>query len=133
MKKETYQDHHVIPISLLGHDWQENIIRVTESEHKLIHKTLNLPYHKIRKFRTKTNHMVHRNSQVFVKELRKIHLAFFQNIHRLPMRLKNLIRDSVREQTEKVIRSHNIELKTPKYNADSFSWLRSYHHALVLR
>jgi len=133
MKKEKYQDHHVIPVSLLGHDWKENIVRLSEKDHDIIHKTLNLPYHKIRRFRLKTNHMVHRNSQKFVRELKKIHLAFFENSHMLPTRLQNILRNSIRDQVEKIVKENSIELNLPQYNANIFKWLNSYHYALVLR
>lgn len=133
MKNEKHQDHHVIPVSLLGHDWPENIVRLTVSDHELLHKVLNLPYQKIRKFRLKTNHMVYRNSQEFVRELKTIHLAFFQNINMLPIRLQNLLRNSVRDQVERIIKEHRIELKLPQYNASLFKWLNSYHYILILR
>jgi len=115
--KEKYQDHHCLPVSIGGHDWPENIVRLIESDHTQVHKVLNLPYQKIRSFRLKTNHMVHRNSQEFIRELRKIHLAFFQNINMLPKKIQNQLRDSIRETTERLIREHNIELK--KIQADA--------------
>jgi len=133
MKTKDYQNHHVIPVSLLGHDWQENIIRITKYDHNLLHNTLNLPYQKIRSFRLKTNHMVHRNSQEFIRELKKIHFSFFDNFDDLPIKLQALIRNSIRDQTFRIINTHRIEINTPKYNADMRKWLNFYHYALVLR
>ena len=133
MAKKNYQNHHVIPVSLLGHDCDENIIRITDHEHDLLHKTLNLPYQKIRSFRLKTNHMVYTNSQKFVRELKKIHFAFFDKFDDLPVKLQTMIRNSIREQTLRIINTHRIEINTPKYNADMKKWLSFYHYALILR
>ena len=89
MSKQKYQEHHCIPVSLLGHHWQENLVRITEDEHNLIHKVLRIPYQKIRNFRIKTNHIVCRNSQLFVRELEKLHIEFFRNSNMLPKQLQN--------------------------------------------
>ena len=130
---KKYEDHHVIFVAGEGYNWPENIIRVTVEEHKLIHKTLNIPYSKIRTFRLRTNHMVHKNSQEFVRELKKVHLAFFNNLHLLPQKLQDRMRNSIREQTLRMIREYRLELKTPKYDADLFAWIRSFHYSILLR
>jgi len=131
--KEKYEDHHVIFVAAEGYNWPENIIRVTVSDHKLIHQTLNIPYQKIRTFRMNTNHMVHKNSQEFIRELKKVHLAFFANLNKLPQRLQHQMRDSIRSQTLRIIREYKLELKTPDYDSDLFSWIRSFHYSLLLR
>ncbi len=132
MKRKT-EVHHVTPICMLGHDWVENTMIVTEYEHKLIHATLDIPYSKIRTFRKKTNHLPSRSSQQFVNELRKVHVAFFEKVNLLPPKLRNKMRDCIRETTKRIIREHSIELKTPADNAKLHSWLKSMHYALTLR
>lgn len=131
MKKK--EKHHCTPVCMEGHDWDENIMMVTEYEHKLIHATLNIPYSKIRYFRKKTNHMTSKTSQSYVNELRKVHLAFFEKVDLLPPKLRNAMRDCIRETTKRIIREHSIVLKTPADNAKLHAWLRSMHYALNLR
>lgn len=132
MKKKT-ERHHVLCLVLLGPDWKENIITITKYEHDLIHSTLNIPYYKIRRFRMKTNHLVHRNSQEFVNLLKELHLDFFKNTKLLPVKLQNMMRDSIRETTKRMIRDYQLILKLPKDNADIFKWLSIYHYCLILR
>jgi len=131
--KEVYENHHVLPVSTDGFDWEENIIRVSQVDHTLIHKTLDIPYSKLRTFRLRTNHMVHKNSQEFVRELRKVHLSFFANLGKLPQRLQDRMRDSIRSQVQRLIREYKLELKTPAYDSDLLTWLENYHYALLLR
>jgi len=130
---EKQEDHHVTPICMLGDDFSENIVKITESEHKLIHSVLDIPYYKLRRFRKATNHMVHRNSQQFVNRLRNLHLEYFKNSDKLPIKLQNIQRDSIRATTKRIIKAHNIIVKLPKDNTDLFSWLRAFHNVLVLR
>jgi hypothetical protein len=133
MKKKKTQRHHVVPISLQGFDWDQNIMTVTVYEHNLIHATLNIPYDKIRKFRIRTNSMTSMVSQFYVNELRKVHVAFFQKVDLLKPELRIKMRDCIRETTKRIIKEHRIELKTPVEGASLHRWLRSYHYALVLR
>lgn len=133
MTTKKYEDHHVICLSLSGDDFKENIVRVTIYEHKLIHTTLNIPYYKLRRFRKATNHMIHRNSQQYVDRLRKLHLDYFKNINKLPVKLINLQRDSIRATTKRIVSTHKLTLKLPKDSADIFAWLRSMHYALTIR
>ena len=131
--KETYENHHCIPVSLIGFDWEENIIRLTQTDHTLVHKTLDIPYSKLRTFRLRTNHMVYKNSQEFVRELKKVHLSFFSKVNKLPKRLQDMMRGSIRAQTQRIVREYKLELKLPEYDSDIFEWLKVYHYALLLR
>ena len=133
MKKKKTERHHVVPVSLQGFDWDQNIMVVTEYEHNLIHATLNIPYEKIRVFRKKTNHLTSMSSQLYVNELRKVHVAFFEKVDLLKPALRSRMRDCIRETTKKIIIEHCIELKTPVDGASLHKWLRSYHYALTLR
>ena len=133
MKRTKTEEHHVTPICMVGDDFKENIITLTVADHKLIHATLDIPYYKLRRFRKATNHMVNRNSQQFVSRLRNLHLEYFKNHDKLPIRLQNLQRNSIRDTTWRIIQTYNISIKMPKENADIFAWLRCYHNSLIYR
>jgi hypothetical protein len=133
MAKQKYENHHVLPLSLCGDNFPENIVRLTAYEHKLIHMTLDIPFYKLRRFRMATNHLINRNSQPYVTKLRKLHLDFFAKTGKLPIKLQNILRDSVRETTKRIIKTHGLTLKMPKDNADIFKHLGAYHNALTLR
>jgi methyl coenzyme M reductase subunit C-like uncharacterized protein (methanogenesis marker protein 7) len=133
MKRTKTEEHHVTPICMVGDDFKENIITLTVSDHKMIHATLDIPYYKLRRFRKATNHMINRNSQQFVSRLRNLHLEYFKNHEKLPIKLQNLQRDSVRDTTRRIIQTYNISIKMPKENADIFAWLKCYHNSLIYR
>ena len=125
--------HHCTPVSLQGFDWEENIMVVSVADHKLIHSTMNVNYQKIRTFRRKTNHIIHRNSQAYIRLLKDLHLDFYKNVHKLPLRLQNKMRDCIRDTTKRIIKEHGLSLRTPAHGADLFKWLKSYHYSLLLR
>ena len=58
------ENHHNIPLSLLGEHNQDNIIRLDSEEHKKLHKTQNIPFHLLRTFRKKVNHILVPNDYV---------------------------------------------------------------------
>lgn len=78
-----YQDHHMIPISLIGWDIRENIIRMSAKDHVLVHQKLNISYNQIRNFRRRNNNKFVRDVEFFV-ELRRVHLSYFSNLNKLP-------------------------------------------------
>ena len=133
MKRTKTEEHHVTPICMVGDNFKENIIALTVADHKLIHATLDIPYYKLRRFRKATNHMINRNSQQFVSRLRNLHLEYFKNHKKLPIKLQNLQRNSIRDTTWRIIQTYNISIKMPKENADIFAWLRCYHNSLIYR
>ena len=129
------EGHHVIPISIGGFDWKENIIKLSREEHKLIHDTQNIPYTLVRKFRKQTNHMMHMNSKAYVKELRDIHLAYFESrrLRTLPKGLIYVQRDSIKRVCKRLVSIGTIDIKFPGDRASIHSWLKCYHNCLVLR
>lgn len=133
---ENTERHHCIPISLLGPDIVENLISVTIEEHKVIHKTLNIPYNLIRRFRKKTNHLVLDPNEFFVKELRLIHLSYFDKINfkKLPQHLRNAHLRSMESIVAREIHLNGFNQKIP-YDVGKTFWeyLNTYHNIMVLR
>ncbi len=69
-------NHHTIPISMLGIDSQENIIRIDAQDHEQLHREQNLPYNVIRRFREKTNWILVPNDYLF--DMKKdLYLQYF--------------------------------------------------------
>jgi hypothetical protein len=66
------ENHHNIPLSLLGEHKQDNIIRLNSQEHAKLHQTQNIPYDLLRNFRKKVNHILVPNNYVldFKEDLR---------------------------------------------------------------
>jgi len=79
-------DHHVIPCSLDGLNIEFNILRVTQKEHELIHKTLCMPYWRIRKFRF-ANALCFRKDAKYYERLKNILNIYFERIGKLPIDL----------------------------------------------
>jgi hypothetical protein len=75
--------HHYFPLSISGIDHWTNIIFCTEEEHKLIHKTLNIPYDRIRSFRKATNGILVVNNY-YLHEQYLLQLEYFKNFKKLP-------------------------------------------------
>ena len=55
---ERFEGHHTIPISLVGHNIHENVVRVSLTDHKLIHLEQDISGRKIRCFRERTNEIL---------------------------------------------------------------------------
>lgn len=128
-----YQKHHVIPISLDGFDWSENIIRIKRGSHKLIHSVQDVPYAKVRAFRKATNHMKHKNCVEYVTHLRNLHLDFFENVDELPVELYKKQRDSLAATTKRLYKKNKVSVLIPKDDASLHQWLKIYHNILALR
>lgn len=120
------EKHHVIPVSMDGHDKPENIVQLTREDHKLVHDTLNVPYGAIRKFRKATNHMRQRDAPEYVAPLRKLHMLYFGRFSLLPRRLKRIHAQSIRSQVEAMDSSHKKSTES-----SIWYWLKKYHECLT--
>lgn len=134
MKKT--ERHHVIPISLHGHDNQENVIFVTPEEHKIIHQTLNVHYNSIRLFRKRTNEILFIN-EYWVREMATLHMIYFRNAHNLSSYLKIEQAKSLLKQTEKLIKQYSIQDFKIKdaFENDNHQlqyMVRAYHSAYLI-
>ncbi len=77
--------------------------------------------------------MKHKNCIEYVKELRSLHLDFFQNVDELPVELYEKQRDSLCLLTKKLYKKENTSVLLPKDDASLHSWLKSYHNILATR
>lgn len=128
------QKHHVIPLSLGGYDMAENLISVTEKNHKLIHSTLNVPYDWIRTFRKRTNHIIVNPDEKYVHELRKLHLEYFKNIGSLPQHLQEAHRRAMIAMVLREIHLNDLSQHIEFQDGNSFQhYLNQYHNILILR
>lgn len=125
--------HHVIPVSIYGHDTAENIISIDRRDHKAIHKVLYLCHKKLRKFRLETNHIVDHSSIEFVDRLRSIHVHYFANYEDLTKESKNRIKHSIMLQCEAIRRWNGIYYRLPSKRSHFNEWLRVYHELLKLK
>lgn len=102
------QNHHVIPISLGGFDIHENILHLTESEHKEVHNTLNVEYKSIRIYRLRTNHIIFPN-EYLVREMSKVHILYFRNTPVLKRWLIKKHAESLEAQAKYLINHYQLK------------------------
>lgn len=71
--------HHTIPISMEWENIAENKIKMTSEKHNQLHKSQNIDYRELRKYREKTNGILVPNDFAFAmkRDLRK---SFFENV-----------------------------------------------------
>lgn len=102
--------HHNIPVSLEWPETPENIIPLKKHIHEHLHKTLHIPYRKIRNFRKKTNHKLVKDKE-YIKELRKVHKLFFdeRKLSKLAGDTVAQIAKSLGETTERVCANYDIQ------------------------
>lgn len=130
------QAHHVIPISLGGFDIHENIIHITESEHKELHDTLNLHYQSIRKYRMRTNSIIFIN-EYSVREMMKVQELYFKKSDLLKRWLIKKQAESLQAQTHFLVNQYQLKdfvIRTSFENEIHFLryMLNAYHTAFLL-
>lgn len=130
------QKHHVIPVSLGGFDIHENIIHLTESEHKTVHETLNVEYRSIRLYRLRTNHIIFPNEYV-VREMMKVHGLYFRNAPILKRWLIKKHAESLEAQTHYLARHYQLKdfviRQVFQSEEERLSYmLNAYHTAFLL-
>jgi len=123
------EKHHVIPISVNGHDVVENLTIVSKEEHVLIHKTLNIAYQYIREFREKTNHKLTFDKDYFV-ELRVMHCAYFRKIDNLPDHLVEKHVHSLELQIEALEKKYGLS-RIEQTNKKAFDTRLYQYHTIL--
>ena len=81
--------HHCIPVSFYGPDREENIIELSQEDHKLLHQKQNISHQSLRKFRMKTNHL-EKSSDEFKEHWANVMLRYFAGSVYLPVRIIKL-------------------------------------------
>lgn len=81
------QGHHVVPISLGGENWLDNIVDLSRSEHDTVHQYLDISGKILRSFRMKTNHLALKADIGYVQELVKLQNLYFTRVPNLPVHL----------------------------------------------
>jgi hypothetical protein len=129
------QRHHVIPISIQGHDVPENIVYLTDQEHKELHKILNIPYQSIRLFRKRTNQIIFVN-EYWVRELSTLHKLYFKKAYKLKPHLIKVQAESLENQVHKLLREHQVNDFKLREKFDTelhrLHYMLSAYHSLYL-
>jgi len=130
------QNHHVIPVSLGGFDIHENIIHLTENEHREVHNTLNVEYRSIRIYRLRTNHIIFPN-EYLVREMAKVHLLYFRNAPVLKRWLIKKHAESLEAQSRYLINHYQLKDITLRNDFENEQakleyMLNAYHTAFLL-
>lgn len=130
----------MIPLSLGGTNHKENIISVpgtiSQSDHTLIHKILNINYDLIRSYRKRTNHLLYM-SYVEVTEQKRLHDHYFKNIHLLPAKLidvhaSHMLKLLNRFQADHGVAMHVQDMRGKSSLAQFRYFLFSYHEAMFI-
>jgi len=133
-KQNQKEEHHVVPLSIGGPNWKENCVTLTQSEHKMTHDVLDIPYGMLRRFRKRTNHLLYMDTY-FVEETKRLHMLYFA---RMPMLQSALIAKHLHCIKSVFHRACTEYHYIPKYDAikdqdlsrQFFFYLGMYHHVL---
>jgi len=127
--------HHIVPVSIGGMNFQENILLVTQYEHDLIHQTLDVSAKVIRSFRCKTNHLMMKPDEKFVRELMHLHHMYFARVPMLPEKLVQGHAESMKAQAERYRKENNLcSVNDTKHGTwvHMFNyWLSVYHNSML--
>lgn len=136
MKKVLKEMHHVIPVSLYGWDVKANLVLMKKAKHTQVHKTLNMPYKRIRTFRKKHNHKFKMDVD-FVIDLRKLHLVYFKNLPNLPYEVVVAHAQAMFKLCMYINTQHNLGISfgnTKNMKADvKFHYFLRHYHLLLWR
>jgi len=129
------EQHHMIPCSLLGPNYVDNIIELTQSDHSLVHSTLDVSSALIRKFRLRTNHLALKPDEVFVRELMQLHHLYFARLPLLPERLIKLHAETMMATTIRFRKENNLpdidDCEHGTYTHMFNYWIANYHDSLL--
>ena len=120
--------HHVIPCSLpLGMNYHENLIDITQSEHLKVHELLDVSNKTIRSFRLRTNHLMIKPNEYYVREVMKLHQLYFARLPMLPERLQKLHAESMRATALRYRLENGFQ---PVNDTQHGTWSHMFNHWL---
>lgn len=134
--KNFKEEHHIIPISIQGPNWKENVITLSREDHKYLHDIMDIPYGWLRRFRKRTNHLVYMDAY-YVSQVVQIQKLYFARLPQLTPRLINIHMTCMehicmRAYAEYEIKK-DIKPKRMKTGSQQFMyWLELYHEALYI-
>lgn len=103
------EKHHVVPVSIGGENFPENIVELERVDHEIIHAFLNVSHKSLRQFRLKTNHIAIKPNTYYVKELCSVQNLYFSKIVELPKNLINIHADAIEALCYRQKREFNIK------------------------
>jgi len=127
------EEHHVIPISLMGPNWKENCIILTDSEHKHVHEVLDIPHGLLRRFRKRTNHLVYWDTY-YVEQLEVLHKLYFARIDFLEDPILTKHYDALCATINRTNVSYKIGFVDPHVRgntAGKFRGYLNYYHSIL--
>ena len=96
---EKKERHHVIPLSLGGTDTPENIVLITQRDHKVYtHGILDIPSRTVRDYRAKCNQFMFVEPLKAFEETVKIQRIYFSRIDHIPKHLGLIHYESLKKQ-----------------------------------
>lgn len=120
--------HHCIPVSICGPNYVENVVELTQSDHSLIHQTLDVSSNLIRTFRIRTNHLIMAPNEYFVRELMQLHHLYFARVYLLPERLIKVHAECMMNTTIR----HRAESKLqPLEDCEHGTYIHMFNHWLI--
>jgi hypothetical protein len=110
------QRHHVIPITLTGSNYKDNIINLDPLSHEVLHDEQNVAGIYVRRWKERTNHIILPNEFTEAERL-KIVKKFFVNIW---------------NNSDKVIKQQLVSLQKQQHSPVSLDGRRPYEIAVEL-
>ncbi len=124
MARNNLYGHHIIPVSLGGMNYVENIVDVTGLQHDLIHQTLDVSQKLLRSFRCKTNHLLMTPNETYLRELIKLHHLYFARLPMLPDNIQKIHAESIKKTALRYRKENGLQ---PLDDCAHATW----HHMFV--